>query len=204
MNRRHAGSFSYKDVELGKLLPSNVDSPQLPAGVAGNVMQTPTLRTPRRPNPLTSSGSNGSIAYDGTIRPSTSLPRWDAHSRQSSTSSFLVSASYSPSLVLKVPTEVPSSTSTLVDKEALEAMKAAVHAASPVWTMTDELLLESPELKEELDELLSKAKEVTGRLGDSIRAVENGDAPADRKMLRDDAHLFVNVSLTSSLLVIIH
>ena len=83
-------------------------------------------------------------------------------------------------------------------------MKAAVHAASPVWTMTDELLLESPELKEELDELLSKAKEVTGRLGDSIRAVENGDAPADRKMLRDDAHLFVNVSLTSSLLVIIH
>ncbi|KAJ3545621.1 hypothetical protein NM688_g5607 [Phlebia brevispora] len=188
MNRRHAGSFSYKDVELGKLLPSNTDSPQLSAGLVGG-SQTPVLRTPRRPNALTPSSSNGSINHDGTIRPSTSLPRWDTHSRQSSTSSFLASASYSPSLVLRAPTDIPSSTSTLVDKEALEAMQAAVQAAPPVWAMTDELLQDAPEMKEELSELLAKAKDITGKLRDSIRAVENGDAPADRKMLRDDAHV---------------
>ena len=73
-------------------------------------------------------------------------------------------------------------------------MQAAVQAAPPVWAMTDELLQDAPDMKEELSELLAKAKDITGKLRDSIRAVENGDAPADRKMLRDDAHVFVNVS----------
>ena len=197
MSRRHAGSFSYKDVELGKLLPSNGDSPQLSAGLA-SASHTPILRTPRRPSALGPSGSSGSLNGDGTIRPLTSAPRGDSHSRQSSTSSFLASAAYSPSLVLKASGEVPmntNNTNRLVDKEALEAMLAAVQTAPPVWAMTDELLLEAPEMSEELGEMLAKAKNATEKLTESIRAVENGDGIADRKTLRDDAHVFANVSV---------
>ena len=200
MSRRHAGSFSYKDVELGKLLPSNVDSPQL-AAFAGSTSQAPALRPLRRPSGLQSSSSMSSISQDGTIRPSnsvTSLTKFDTHSRQSSTGSALAFGSYAPSPMLRAPPDIVTNTSTLVDKEALEAMQIAVQVAPSVWSMTDEMLDESEETKEDLVEMLDKAKTVTDKLRNSIRAVENGDALSDRKTLRDDAHVFANVS--SSLL----
>ena len=193
MSRRHAGSFSYKDVELGKLLPSNTDIPQLSAGILGTSSQAPILRGARRPSALAPSSSSISISQEGTIRPSTSVPRLDSHTRQSSTSSFMLSA-YSPSLVLRAPPDILSNTSTLVDKEALEAMKLAVQAAPSVWAMTDEMLEDHPDLKEELNDMLARAKDVTDKLRNDIRAVENGDATADRKTLRSDAHVFANVS----------
>lgn len=195
MSRRHAGSFSYKDVEIGKMLASNPESPQLATGVVGSTsLSTPILRTVRRPSALGPSGSSGSINGDGTIRPSTSAPRWDSHSRQCSTSSFLAAGAYSPSLVMKAPPDMLSSTSTLVDKEALEAMQGAVQAAPLVWTMTDKMLQEAPEMQEELGDMLTRAKDVTDKLKESLHVIESGDAPTDRITLRDDAHVFANVS----------
>ncbi len=192
MSRRHAGSFSYKDVEIGKMLPS-YDLPQLSANMAGPSSNTPTLRTMRRQPAVNPAGTNGAF-YDGTVRPSTSAPRWDAHSRQSSTSSFMPSSSSSPSLGLRTPSfDQMSSTNTLVDKEAIEAMKIAVRAAPSVWETTDEILRDAPQLKEELMDILNRAKATTERLNLNIQAVENGFPIADKKTLRDDAHLFANV-----------
>ncbi|KIK63550.1 hypothetical protein GYMLUDRAFT_57243 [Collybiopsis luxurians FD-317 M1] len=44
--RRQAGSFSSKDVEIGKALPSYEEMPLMTRGIA---LHTPTLRTPKRP-----------------------------------------------------------------------------------------------------------------------------------------------------------
>lgn len=234
LSRRHAGSFSSKDVELGKMMPSSIASPIFSAGLAEP--SVPTLRAIRRPTiPLGSStySSNTGPAVGGGVSPAlgpgmsyyatqqqlqqqqqqtpTFSMRWDAHSRQGSQSSL--GATSSPNLGgLKVPNSAVSygypysagldgggslsTSNTLVDREALEAMKVAVEAAPAIWEMMDEILLDAEEaqVKEGLVEALGKAKGVTERLKENIFLLESGDPAADRKGLREDAHVFVKVS----------
>ncbi|KAK7693696.1 hypothetical protein QCA50_003267 [Cerrena zonata] len=188
ISRRHAGSFSLKDVEIGKMLPSSEEMPHLSAGVA-ETSSTPTLRATRRiPQ---SAGATPANHFGGTV-PSSILPaRWDSHSRQGSSSSLVASIT-SPSF--KAPSVMDmsiSSTNTLVDKEAIEAIKLALDAAPSVWEMMDQLLAEVDELREDLDGALGKAKQVTEQLRTNIQALEAGDPSADRAHLREDAHAFV-------------
>ena len=88
--------------------------------------------------------------------------------------------------------ELPPSSKTLVDKEALDAMRVAVEAAPAVWEMMDEILSEA-DVNHDVEDTLAKAKVVTDRLRENIRAVQKGHPTADRKTLREDAHVFVKV-----------
>lgn len=70
-------------------------------------------------------------------------------------------------------------------------MKEAVDVAPAVWTMMDEILGEDANLH--VRESLERAKSVTKRLSELIRAMQEGDPTADRKILREDAHVFLKV-----------
>jgi hypothetical protein len=194
MARRHAGSFSYKDVEIGMLLPSNLDSPPFSSGLVGGLnSSTPVPRTMRRAATAFVEGQRDFSHGSGTIRPSASS-KGDLHSRQSSTSSFLASSTSSPALPLaKSPSlEVVSSAHTLIDGVAVDAIKKAIGVAPPVWVLVEDLLLQDPGLHKTLHETLSKAEGVTEKLQADIRNL--GTDPIHRKALRDDAHIFANVS----------
>jgi len=69
-----------------------------------------------------------------------------------------------------------------------------VEAAPAVWEMMDEILNEVNETQDgkiDAHDSLAKAKMVTERLKENIRAVQRGHPGADRKALREDAHVFV-------------
>jgi hypothetical protein len=182
--RRQAGSFSAKDVEVGKKLPSYEEMPLPPVAPSGSGTQNSTLRPMKRPL-----GSSSSLVSPVNISGSS------VHSRQGSQNSLMASSSTSssPSIYGKMPTlEVPSSRN-LVDKEALDAMRVAVQAAPAVWEMMEDVLGDVLESNIDIRSSLDRAKVVTARLVENIRAVQRGDPTADRKSLRDDAHVFVKV-----------
>ncbi|KAA1471075.1 hypothetical protein DENSPDRAFT_837000 [Dentipellis sp. KUC8613] len=193
MARRHAGSFSYKDVEIGRSLPSSVDIPQFQAGVATGT-DTPTPRAALRQAGYFNVLSSASISIPSPSRmPSKSIAYASSiHSRQGSQSSLTGSStSASPSMNGRLPVfDAPADLSTLVDKEALDAMTKAVEAAPSVWDMVDTVLADMPERKQEISETLETAQSVTAQLKESITAVQDG-VQVDRKALHDDAHLFV-------------
>lgn len=189
--RRQAGSFSSKDVEIGKQLPSYEEIPQTPS-------LRPGLRQPAvAPPPIISSGTLHQHRHAGSASGSRSAPLSD-HSRQGSQTSLkAVSASSSPSLSTQSPIlELPPNSKTLVDKEALDAMRVAVEAAPAVWEMMEEILSEADK-NQDVEDILSRAKIVTDRLRENIRAVQKGLPAADRKTLREDAHVFVKVNAQS-------
>ena len=189
--RRHAGSFSSKDVEIGKKLPSYEEIPQTPLLRPGlrqlAMMPSPTINNGAFQQHFgSSSGSRSATVGDHS--------RQGSHSRQDSQSSLrAISASSSPSLSMHGPMlEIPPNSKTLVDKEALDAMSVAVEAAPAVWEMMDEILSEA-DVNHDVEDTLAKAKVVTDRLRENIRAVQKGHPAADRKTLREDAHVFVKV-----------
>ncbi|KII89252.1 hypothetical protein PLICRDRAFT_110138 [Plicaturopsis crispa FD-325 SS-3] len=194
--RRHAGSFSSKDVEIGKKLPSFDLVPPFAFGGVGSLRGT--LRQATSPTPSTSSFGVGrsqpmamSPSGSSAVSARAILP-WSQHSRQDSQASLAgSSASSSPSLPRPPLLELPPNSKTLVDKEALDAMKLAVEAAPAVWAMMDDILSDTPDMNGDVQESLERAKTVTERLADNIRAVQQGDPAADRKTLREDAHVFV-------------
>lgn len=194
--RRHAGSFSSKDVELGKSLPSYDDVPSLSGGViSGIATQTPTPRAPKRqhPPPVSSpSPTKSPVVPSASTIPLGEVSR-STHSRDGSQASIQASSSSSsPSLPSTTAfLELPSTSRTQVDKEALHAVKEAVDVAPAVWTMMDEILGEDANLH--VRESLERAKSVTKRLSELIRAMQEGDPTADRKILREDAHVFLKV-----------
>ncbi|KAJ3876417.1 RAM signaling pathway protein-domain-containing protein [Lentinula edodes] len=233
--RRHAGSFSSKDVEIGKTLPSCEEMPSLSGGIA---LHTPTLRTPKRKNgsattpttmltiqapsptgPISLSNSSSSLATS-TISVSASIAESSravhsahSHSRSGSQTSIIAgsssnpssSAASSPSLPPPKPTsflELPSTSRTLVDNEALQAVQAAVEVAPTVWDMIENVLLGNEEGKGvkagvnllEMKESLDNARAITSRLTECLQAMRNkegGDVGSERKSLREDAHLFL-------------
>ena len=94
-----------------------------------------------------------------------------------------------------------SGTSTLVDKEVIDAMKVAVEAAPEIWSLMDEMLdAEGVDAEDDFREVLARAKDVTARLSSSIATVQEGQGVphlqvVDGKALHDDAHLFVKVGV---------
>ncbi|KAJ7771659.1 RAM signaling pathway protein-domain-containing protein [Mycena metata] len=223
--RRHAGSFSFMDVEIGKKLPSYDDVPLMSGGVvAGVATHTPTLRAPKRhlPAPFSgtpgasSNGANGAVPPVGSANSmgegssrgqgqgqasfsqQSQSQQSQSHSRQGSqaslhaSSSSGASASSSPSLPPKTMTsflDLPSSSKTQVDKEALQAVQAAVEVAPTVWEMMEQTLGEA--LDADVKESLERARAVTRRLAELTRAMQEGDASLDRKLLREESNLFL-------------
>ncbi|PCH38160.1 hypothetical protein WOLCODRAFT_161344 [Wolfiporia cocos MD-104 SS10] len=217
MARRHAGSFSLKDVEIGKLLPSYVEPlPPLTAGVFNGVSpSTPVPRTMRRvglPPGSASLHSTQTTHPTGTHGPETPSPStsgpyarsWDAHSRKGSQSSLNHSSS-STSLAPRVAQpDTPTSTSALVDREAIDAMKQALDAAPAIWEMMGEILDETQEPKDDLKGTLRKAQDVAERLRRNIESIQDGDPVLDRKPLHDDARTFAKTVIQLSNAIRVH
>ncbi|KAH7927088.1 hypothetical protein BV22DRAFT_1103919 [Leucogyrophana mollusca] len=209
--RRHAGSFSSKDVEIGRSLPSY----DLPPRTIGATTPSTTLRAGLRHPALPLSASTSSLApslmtstsfgafspqHGGPLSASTSgqlmfSTRKNDHSRQASQTSLTTSSSSSSPLTPnRRPTlDIPPSR-TLVDNHALRAMGVAVEAAPAVWEMMKEIMEDVSEAKgadTDIQETLQNVKATTERLRTNIHATRCGDPAADRKALRDDAHVFV-------------
>ncbi|KAF9228722.1 hypothetical protein BS17DRAFT_690668 [Gyrodon lividus] len=203
--RRHAGSFSSKDVEIGKSLPS-YDLPPPPVTLSSSTPST-TLRAGQRHPAMSLSASTSSLApslmaggTSANVSLSMSLPSHSAlaarnHSRQTSQASLMTfCSSSSPQVPIRRPTlDIPQSR-TLVDKDALDSMEAAVDSAPAVWEMMKEIagsLSETPGTSQDIHDSIDKAKDITERLRASIVSTRAGDPTADRKALREDAHVFV-------------
>ncbi|TRM62767.1 RAM signaling pathway protein-domain-containing protein [Schizophyllum amplum] len=188
-SRRHAGSFSFKDVELGKKMPSiDVLSPPLPSG-----SRTPVPRGKRHAPSTPQNGSTPSLSSPFPPSPY-AFESGRAHSRQTSqTSTQASSRSGSSSPVAAEKTsffDLPSSAKNQVDKEAVQAVKLAVDIAPGVWDTMEDLLADVLKEKADVRESLDRARGVTKRLVELIVMVQDGDSTPDKKALRDDAHVF--------------
>ncbi|KAG5646694.1 hypothetical protein DXG03_002684 [Asterophora parasitica] len=206
--RRHAGSFSSKDVEIGKKLPSYDDPPPGMLGgiISGVARPTPTLRAPKRKVtiPITTISSPYSTAPMQFALPSsfnvTSFSYLDEssrhinHSRQGSQASLQTSASSSPSVPSKASLlDLPSNSKSQVDREALQAVQAAVEVAPAVWNMISDLFDDTSDAKPSVRDTLEKARVVTARLSETLDAMHDTEVLTDRKDLREDAHAFLKV-----------
>ncbi|KAI0273711.1 RAM signaling pathway protein-domain-containing protein [Gloeopeniophorella convolvens] len=188
--RRHAGSFSSKDVEIGRFMPSADEPTPLPRGViAGIGVEVPIPRFSRRQPGLLPLYSGSTLTT--SLRKNSQSPH-DNHSRQGSQSSLVGSSASSSPLTVGRSVEMPTALDSLVDKEAIDAMIKAVEAAPPVWTMMDNILADVGENQEEIKDTLVRAHAVTRQLKSDISALQDG-AYVDRKSLRNDAHLFVKL-----------
>ena len=190
--RRHAGSFSSRDVETGRIMAASDEPTIMQKGVAiGTAAETPTPRAARRQPGLLPlySASLATTARKGS-------QSRDAHSRQGSLSSLVgSSSSSSPSVTGRLTVDIPTTLDSLVDKEAIDAMNKAVEAAPPVWTMMDSITADISEQRDDIQEMLVRAERVTEQLKSDILLLRDG-MYVDRKSLRNDAHLFVKVSST--------
>ncbi|KAJ7581381.1 RAM signaling pathway protein-domain-containing protein [Mycena floridula] len=184
--RRHAGSFSSKDVEIGKQLPS-YDEPLPSTRATTPKMRTPnraatkapvTIAAPTPPSPHPFAGDSSSFA---------------SHSRSGSLASLQASStSSSPSIPHKTSfLELPSTSKVQVDKEALHAVQEAVDVAPLAWSMMEQMFGDVLERKPDIRDGLDRAKAVTRRLAEMIRGMQEGEVVGDRKSLREDAHVFV-------------
>ncbi|KAI9466287.1 RAM signaling pathway protein-domain-containing protein [Lactarius psammicola] len=187
--RRHAGSFSSRDVETGRIMASSIEPTNLQKGVAtGTAAETPTPRVARRQPgllPLYSASLATAVRKGSQSR--------DAHSRQGSLSSLVESSSSSsPSITGRLTVDIPTTLDSLVDKEAMDAMGKAVEAAPPVWTMMDSIVADTSEKREDIKEMLVRAQKVTQQLKSDISLLRDGTY-VDRKLLRNDAHHFVKL-----------
>lgn len=193
--RRHAGSFSTKDVQIGKELPSYDILPTLAGGLASD-SQTPTLRTPKRqvtlpvvtstPNSFASSFASSFTAppYSGSF--SNSFHHHRGHS-QSSISEVMTLPS--PAFVYNSHS-VPKSHG---ENGVLRAIQRSIDLAPVVWDQIEQALGDLAISNQDIYESIQQARSVTKRLSDDVAIMSEGYSDADERLLRENAHLFVKV-----------
>lgn len=198
MTRRHAGSFSVKDVEIGRSMPSSHElSP--PSGGIASGHSTPTPRAHQTLARSTPSLSSSTPHLPSLTTPAhTPIPSRPIHSRQNSGQN----GSATPPVPVAGPSRVnlePAPSSAIpadkegIDSLAIDAMVGAVQVAPSVWSMLEEIFNEMHDAPPELRDGLRKAQDVTTRLAENIKAIQEGLPSADRKALREDAHVFIKV-----------
>lgn len=166
LTRRHAGSFSTKDLEIGKTLPSTKVSQSslvelIPS--KGHIQQEPSIL-----------GSDTSSPPFPFIPPNSVV-----HSTPRPVHSSL---------------DVPSDSSKMVDEDLLDTMEAATETARSVWKMMDEVLHTSKDVTADLQDSLVVATGVTAELKMKIDIMRRGASDEDRKSFWEVAHSFVRVS----------
>ncbi|KDQ33898.1 hypothetical protein PLEOSDRAFT_1110771 [Pleurotus ostreatus PC15] len=206
--RRHAGSFSSKDVEIGKALPSYEDMPSPFGGVVpGAAPRTPIPRKNKRqttaPNP-TLTTTSVVISSPSPTAPPESMPvvpsflaeaLRPSHSRQGSQASLQGSSTSSSPLVAPKPSlsDLASTSKVQVDNEVLNAMQEAIDVAPSVWEMMEEILADVINTDTDVREGLARAKAITTRLSQTLRAFQDGDfTTADKRAMGEDARIFCN------------
>jgi hypothetical protein len=185
MTRRHAGSFSSKDVEIGKELPSY---DILPTTMGGLATHTPMLRTPKRQATMpvfpTTSSSLPSYASNQI---------YTSHLRHNSRSSLIEASSSMPSV-----SESYFNNRVWADKEAFQAVREALEVAPVVWDQIEEALGDIS--SRDTQQILENARLVTKKLSDDVHTISEDSPESAKKAISNSAHLFlkVRVVLTSA------
>ncbi|KAF9024704.1 hypothetical protein BDZ89DRAFT_1135845 [Hymenopellis radicata] len=80
--------------------------------------------------------------------------------------------------------DLPSSSKTQVDKEAIQAVQNAMDVAPVVWDMIEDVLGDALEAQKDTRECLDRARSVTTRLTDLVRAMKDGDMTSDKTVVQ--------------------
>lgn len=187
--RRHAGSFSSKDVEIGKDLPSYDIIPSGIGRLASHTL-TPILRIPKRqftaPAPSTPSSSQFPMNHSFPFPPQVE----HIHIPQYSQSSLYDS----PSLISPTASlESPASSRPSIDQDIKQALQTAVEIAPIVWDHFEKVLNDTLMVDHVVREVLNTARAVTADLARNVAGLYEDGSDRDRKHLRENAYLFLKV-----------
>ncbi|KAG9048760.1 RAM signaling network component [Tulasnella sp. UAMH 9824] len=220
VGRRNGGSFSYKDLEIGKSLATS--SPPSTAGETA----TPSMSSSTSSSSSTLvNGTSGTLKSalrnnpsQTTITPSTSpslssslsgqppVPLLPTHSRDNSASSGstavrgtpIPSATPRPSLARSRTSDLPDSAQ-LVDRDMLATMDQTCDIALEACNLVEqEFFPDGNDDHSELKEGVYRAREVTTTLKQDIEGVRAGYLESERKALYDHAQSFAKVILIIS------
>ncbi|GJJ12081.1 hypothetical protein Clacol_006322 [Clathrus columnatus] len=190
LNRRHAGSFSSKDVETGKAMLSEFPT-ETPAPATAPLRSA--LRKPSLPQSVQGTSSTDSLSDTPHQRGAASSPAV-INTTSTSTPSFTFpspkrqgSSGNKFGNFLETPTG-----SKLVDENLLDTMEAATGTAGSVWQMLDDVLRVGDK-NSELPEALQTAQDVTNRLAEKVRNIREKALEGNRKAFWEDAHTFVKL-----------
>lgn len=189
--RRHAGSFSSKDVEIGKDLPSYDILPNVAGGI---VSRTSMLRTPKRlmTLPMTTPSMSSQPLHPlnpSSLYPNPPAPTESGHLRNTSQSSFFYSSS--PAFPA---TPIDSPTTTVLSSEVIRAIQAAVDLTPDACDQIEETLGESMSSNRTVVECLESARATAKKISADLCDMLEGDLQkTDGKALREDARSFLKV-----------
>lgn len=189
--RRHAGSFSYRDVELGKVLPSIDEPPNMP----GFASQTPTMRNPKRmatipatpPPPLA-----GSVSGPGAFPPTFSLNRSEGsslayHSREPSFDQPFRSAPTNGSKLKSL--DLPTAVRHKPDREAILSIRQTLESSPKIWDTVEDAITPSDAASRDI---VRKARELSRKLSIGLRNALESDRLSDPQ-LTENAQLLSKV-----------
>ncbi|EJD52947.1 hypothetical protein AURDEDRAFT_96857 [Auricularia subglabra TFB-10046 SS5] len=178
-SRRHAGSFSYKDVQLGRALPST-DAP------------------PGTPPPLRRGGpsmDNGPLPLtNGLMTPSAASDI--SHTRDDSISSTFsqgfggANGQSTPQPSAQQPSRQHLAASA-VDQDFFTTMDETIDTASSVWSHLTEIIGDLPDSRSSFEPTLQNAQDVTRKLRDDLERIQSGSTPALRKTMWENANAFL-------------
>ena len=189
--RRHAGSFSTKDVQIGKELPSYDFVPHI-SGFLASDSHTLKLRTPKRQATVpvvttstpTSMLSYNASSYSGSF--SDSLHHQRGLSQSSLPEGILIPSPHDSPLV-----------NSQGKRTVLQAVQRAVTLAPLVWDQIEEVLGNVAVTDQDVQESIDQARSITKRLSDDVAVMSEGYSDADKRLLRENAHLFLKVCTSS-------
>ncbi|KZT44081.1 hypothetical protein SISSUDRAFT_1039351 [Sistotremastrum suecicum HHB10207 ss-3] len=212
-NRRHAGSFSIKDVELGRSLPSHtehsrsatsgaIESPLPPVPpLSISAGHTPLKSTTRATLHATETAAGQALSdhsrdHSRVPSPLPPLPSRNEPPTFSSPSlSQLPLGGMSPHRKNIARLELPSDSSRSIDQELLETMESTVEAAQTFWQMVADVAANAPALETSPQLLLNleNASRTTSQLADNIREVKTNPNPRHGKALFECAYSFIKM-----------
>ncbi|KAF8889774.1 hypothetical protein CPB84DRAFT_1711602 [Gymnopilus junonius] len=194
--RRHAGSFSSKDVEIGKDLPSYDILPGIAGGIAS---RTPMLRAPKRlmTLPMTTPSMSSQLPHPSnplSMYSNVSAPtELGHHLRNISQSSFFDSSSLASATLMEF------STTAILSSEVIRAIQGAVDLTTIVCDQIEETLGDSESSNRNITEYLESARATARKLSEDVFSMLEGDSDKlDGRALREDARLFLKVTLLLS------
>ncbi|KAF5324937.1 hypothetical protein D9611_004582 [Ephemerocybe angulata] len=173
--RRHAGSFSYRDVELGKVLPSIDEPPSLPAGAG----QLATLRTPKRQAtaPPTAPSLGSSLSLPAPYTPASTSYRSESFSRHSREPSLDQPLRSAPTAGVKLKSlDLPSAIRQKPDRETLLSIRQTMESSPKVWDAIEDAITPSDTTAKEI---IRKAREICRKLSLGLRNVMESDKSSD-------------------------